>query len=62
MLCPCPCPGREPGFDTVRLRGGGRDELDDGPAIRAVPEATGGRDSTLEVDRVTELKPCMPAV
>ena len=46
----------------MRLRGGGRDELDDGPAIRAVPEATGGRDSTLEVDRVTELEPCMPAV
>ena len=54
--------GREPGFDTVRLRGGGREELEDGPAMRAVAEDTGGRESTMEVERVTEWEFWMPAV
>ncbi len=59
---PCPCPGRQPGFDTVRDRGGTMDEDDNGPAILAVADDTEGRDSTMDVERVTELELWMPAV
>ena len=44
-------PGREPGFDNVRVLGCA---IEDGFASFAVAADTGGRDSVMEVDRVTE--------